>query len=769
MNPSTAPIIKDLVLLGGGHSHVAVLKRFGMKPLAGVRITMICRDVQTPYSGMLPGHVAGHYRHDEMHIDLAVLSRFAGARLYRSAVTGLDLKRRLVLCDNRPPVPFDVISINTGATPDMSAVPGAAENAVPVKPIGEFIERWDALCRRAAAHDGPLRIAVVGAGAGGVEILLAIRHALAGSAGGGCDAGFQLFAASPEILPEFGHRVRRAFRKILAARGVAVHAGDPVVEVTPGRLRTAAGRTFEADEILWVTGARAPSWPAEAGLDVDGNGFIRVADTLQSTSHPGVFAAGDVAAVVDHPRPKSGVFAVRQGRPLARNLRRALLGEPPVAFRPQSRFLSLISTGDRHAVASRGPWTFAGRFAWTWKDWIDRRFMDRYNRLPDMPEAPAADLPPGLADPGTIADLSAEAMRCGGCGAKVGASVLSRVMARLAPVSRDDVVIGLGQSDDAAVVEPPSGELMVHTVDSFRAMIDDPYLFGRIAANHALGDIYAMAASPQTALAVATVPFGPEHKTEDLLTQMMTGAVEVLDAAGCALVGGHTGEGSELSLGFAVNGLVARERIASKDGLRPGDVLVLTKPLGTGTLLAADMRGKARGRWVSAAIEHMMQSSRAAAECLFEHGAGAATDVTGFGLLGHLAGLVEASEVDAEIDLDAVPLLDGAEETMRIGIESTLQPENMRLSVHVANHEEVCGDRRYQLIYDPQTAGGIVAGVPADRADACVVALRERGYGVATRIGSVHARSGQPSRIRVVAGRPEVSAARKREQLLREM
>ena len=756
MNPSTAPIVKDLVLLGGGHSHVAVLKRFGMKPLAGVRITMICRDVLTPYSGMLPGHVAGHYRHDEMHIDLAVLSRFAGARLYRSAVTGLDLERRLVLCDNRPPVPFDVISINTGATPDMSAVSGAAETAVPVKPIGGFIERWNDLRRRATAHDGPLRIAVVGAGAGGVEILLAIRHALAGAAG--CDTSFRLLSASPEILPEFGRRVQRAFRRILAVRGVAVHAGDPVIEVTPGRLHTAAGQTFEADEILWVTGARAPLWPAKAGLDVDDNGFIRVTDTLQSTSHPGVFAAGDIAAVVDHPRPKSGVFAVRQGRPLARNLRRALLGRPPVPFRPQSRFLSLVSTGDRYAVASRGPWTFAGRLVWTWKDWIDRRFMDRYNRLPDMPETPAADLPPGLADPRTLADLSAEAMRCGGCGAKVGASVLGRVMARLAPVSRDDVVIGLSQSDDAAVVDPPSGQFMVHTVDSFRAMIDDPYLFGRIAANHALGDIYAMAASPQTALAVATVPFGPEHKTEDLLAQMMTGAVEVLNAAGCALVGGHTGEGCELSLGFAVNGLVARERVACKDGLRPGDVLVLTKPLGTGTLLAADMRGKARGRWISAAIDHMMQSSRAAAECLFEHGADAATDVTGFGLLGHLAGLVEASAVDAEIDLDMVPLLDGAEETMRMGIESTLQPENMRLGRHVANHEDVRGDCRYPLIYDPQTAGGIVAGIPADRADACIAALRERGYGAATRIGAVHGQSGHPARIRIVVGPLESSA-----------
>jgi selenide,water dikinase len=743
MQNSGVPVVKDLVLVGGGHSHVAVLKRFGMKPLPGVRLTLICRDAHTPYSGMLPGHVAGHYGFDETHIDLGALARFAGARFFHSAAVGLDVAGKRVLCDNRPPVPYDLLSINTGSSPNTASVPGAAGHVVPVKPIGGFLARWEALRERAVQEPHPLRIAVVGAGAGGVEILLAIQYRLRrlrAEAGRGEDGiRYHLFSDTPEILPTHNKRVRDSFMRVLTERGVAVHLGEPVAEVLPGRLRTAGGKEVEADEILWVTAATAPDWPRAAGLAVDAKGFIEVGDTLQSVSHPEVFAAGDVAAMVNHPRPKSGVFAVRQGPPLERNLRRMLLGRAPLPFRPQSRFLSLISTGDKYAVASRGFWSAQGRAVWRWKDWIDRRFMRKFNELPDMAEEAAPALPAGLTGQDVLKEISAIAMRCGGCGAKVGATVLGRALNALEPLPRPDVLIGLHEPDDAAVVEVPPGKVLVHTVDSFRAMVDDPYVFGKIAANHSLGDIYAMGGEPQTALAVATVPFGIEAKVEDTLTQMMSGAMEVLREAGAALVGGHTSEGAELSLGFAVNGLIDREKVLRKGGLRPGDRLVLTKPLGTGTLFAADMRHKAKGRWIAAALESMIQSNRDGAACLLRHGAHACTDVTGFGLLGHLVEMVRASRVDVELDLGAVPLLDGALETVASGIVSSLQPQNVRLRRAVANLDQAGKDPRYPLIFDPQTAGGLLAGVPADRAEDCVAELRRLGYARAAVIGSVSA------------------------------
>jgi selenide,water dikinase len=245
-----------------------------------------------------------------------------------------------------------------------------------------------------------------------------------------------------------------------------------------------------------------------------------------------------------------------------------------------------------------------------------------------------------------------------------------------------------------------------------------------------------MGAEPQSATAIVTVPSGLESKVEDVLHQMMSGAIEVLNEANCALVGGHTGEGRELALGFAVNGLID-EGLASvlrKGGMRPGDVLILTKPIGTGTLFAAHARLAARGRWIDAALASMIQSN---AQCLLQHGATACTDLTGFGLLGHLVEMTRPSAVDAEIELSALPVLEGAEETAAAGILSSLQPANVRLRRALRNQEEMVKDPRYPLVFDPQTAGGLLASVPSGRADACLQALRGLGYRHAAAIGRI--------------------------------
>jgi selenide,water dikinase len=349
----------------------------------------------------------------------------------------------------------------------------------------------------------------------------------------------------------------------------------------------------------------------------------------------------------------------------------------------------------------------------------------------------ASALAPGLADATALKELSAIAMRCGGCGAKVGSTVLSRALAELRPIQRDDVLIGLDAPDDAAVVSLPARKVMVHTVDSFRSFVDDPYVFGQIAANHSLGDIFAMGGTPQTALAIATLPYGVESKVERQLFELMSGALKVLDAADTVLVGGHTSEGAELSLGFAVNGFADPERLLRKGGMRPGDRLILTKPLGTGTLFAADMRRKAKARWIESALASMLQSNRRAADCLHRHGATACTDVTGFGFLGHLVEMVKPSRVDVSLDLDAVPLLDGAIDTVRMGIFSSLQPQNLRLRRAIREADEAAANPRYPLIFDPQTAGGLLGSVPEERAEACLAELKRLGYARAAIVGAV--------------------------------
>jgi len=744
MHTDGQPVLRDIVLVGGGHSHVGVLRRFGMQPVPGVRLTLICRDSHTPYSGMLPGYIAGHYRYDEVHIDLSRLAVFAGARFFRDEALGLDRAAGKVLCRGRPPVPYDQLSINIGSTPRMAGVEGAEAHAVAVKPIHNFNARWLALLERVRVHAGATRIAVVGAGAGGVELALAMQHRLRNELRAlGRDPEelrFHLLEAGARILPTHNPAVRAAFERVLAARGIAIHCNAEVRRVAAGALQTAAGATIDADETVWVTRAGGAAWLRDTGLALDPEGFLQVGATLQSVTDPAIFAAGDIASMVGRPLEKAGVFAVRMGPPLARNLRLAVEGKTPRPYRPQRRWLALISTGDRAAIASRGLLFLQGAWVWRWKDWIDRRFMAKFDDLPAMEEQAApAHSPVALEGEEAAQAISAIAMRCGGCGAKVGATVLQRALGALRPLERDDVLVGLHAPDDAAVLRVPPGKAMVHTVDFFRAFIDDPYLFGKVAANHALGDIFAMGAEAQSATSIVTVPPGLEAKTEDVLFQMMSGAVEVLNEAGCALVGGHTGEGRELALGFAVNGLIddRPDAILRKSGMRPGDVLILTKPVGTGTLFAAHMRMQARGRWIDAALLSMCQSNRLGAQALREHGATACTDLTGFGLLGHLVEMTRPSQVDAEIDLRELPVLEGAEETAAAGILSSLQPANVRLRRALRNQAGMLRHPRYALLFDPQTAGGLLASVPAARAQACLEKLRELGYRQAAAIGRV--------------------------------
>ena len=744
MRATATPVVKDVVLVGAGHAHVGVLRMFGMNSMPGVRLTLITRQVDTPYSGMLPGMIAGHYTADEAHIDTGPLCRFAGARLYNSEAIGLDLTAKRVICNNRPPVPFDVLSINIGSTPGMLQVPGVREHAIPVKPVDGFLARFEAARARVLAAQGRARIGVVGAGPGGVELLLSLQHRLVQDVtrAGFDPAGlsFVIVTSSEVVLPALPPATRRRFANILRNRAIDIRSACKVTGIEAGAAIVNGRERIALDEIFWTTRAEPAPWLKETELCLLPEGFIRVRPTLQSVSHPDVFAAGDIASIDGYSLPKSGVYAVRSGAPLARNIRRLLAGQTLEPYRPQSDALYLISTGDKHAIGTRNGITFEGDWVWRWKDWIDRRFMGKFNILPEMAAAPIAGNIK-LADKAALKEISALAMRCGGCGAKVGATVLSRALGEIKPAERDDVLIGLDAPDDAAVVDSGGPKLAVHSVDYFRSIVDDPYLFGKIAVNHALGDIFAMGAEPQSALAIATVPYGIETKVEADLSMMMTGANEILREVGCALVGGHTSEGAELSLGFSVNGLIDREKVLRKGGLEPGDALILTKPLGTGTLLAADMRGKAKARWVMAAIEHMIRSNRAAATILLGHDVHAATDVTGFGLLGHLVEMVRASNVDVTLDLHSVPLLDGVRETMALGIFSSLQLQNVRLRRAIGNLEAANASPLYPVLFDPQTSGGLLAAVPAARAAACVIALRAAGYELANVIGAVMPRS----------------------------
>jgi selenide,water dikinase len=725
------PIDREIVLVGGGHAHVHVLTDFARRPEPGVRLTLVTRDLDTPYSGMLPGLIAGLYSRQQAHIDLVRLTAATGARLIHASACGLDRPNGRLLLEGRPPLAYDLVSIDVGITPALDVIAGAAEHAIAVKPIGHFLAKFEALRERLLGQDGPRRVVVIGGGAGGVELLLSLRHRFIMEAqASGLDPRGLSFTLVTEgkLLATHDARVQEAFRKVLASKEIILLENRRVVAMDAYSLRFADGGRLDADAVLVTTQAAAPRWFRDTGLKLDEDGFIAVSPTLQSLNDPTVFAAGDCATLVDMPREKAGVYAVRAGPPLARNLRAAIRGQKPKPWRPQGKHLALISTGERYAVASRGSFKAEGAWLWRLKDWIDRRWMRMYQDTAAMAERMSRAAPAEVEN-------NVEEMRCGGCAAKIGPGPLSRALARLdPPLGDDNVLIGLGAPDDAAVILPPAGRHLVQTVDFFRAFIDDPFLFGEIAASHALNDVFAMGGTPRHALATAVVPHGASHIVEDTLFQLLAGARRCLDRERVTLVGGHSSEGEALSFGLSVTGEVDPERIIRKNGMRRGDALVLTRPIGTGVLFAAMMRARASSTSVAATLAEMRRSNRDAAALLAAHGARAMTDVTGFGLAGHLGEMLAASGGTASLDLSALPLYPQVQLLAAEGIASTLLPENLALRRLLSGSLDAV---TLALLFDPQTAGGLLAAVPEETAAACLAALHTAGHAHAAIIGRV--------------------------------
>ncbi len=378
--------MKRLLLLGGGHTHVEVIRRFGADPPPSTDIVLMSPDRHTAYSGMLPGYIAGHYGFDDCHIDLARLCEAARVALRRAAATQIDAVARRVECNGGEEYEYDLVSIDVGSTQPAHAIPGAFEHALTVKPVGRFIDTWDSFRAAAQAQPAPRRIVLVGGGAAGVELALAMHHRLQQD-GLAASTEIDLVTDTPEIVPGHPRQVRRVLATIMRKRGITVHAGSRVTKIEPGVLHHQHG-ALPAELIVLANGAAAPHWLRNSGLALDDRGFVLVNDALQSVSCPQVFAAGDVATMVNHAGPKSGVFAVRQGPPLTDNLRRALAHEPLTAYRPQKTVLALISTGNRYAVASWNGIALWGRWVWRWKHRIDSRFMAKY-RFDSSSDEPA--------------------------------------------------------------------------------------------------------------------------------------------------------------------------------------------------------------------------------------------------------------------------------------------------------------------------------------------------------------------------------------------
>uniref|UniRef100_UPI00404A75E9 selenide, water dikinase SelD n=1 Tax=Cyanobium sp. TaxID=2164130 RepID=UPI00404A75E9 len=699
---------KQLVLAGGGHSHALVLRLWAMHPKRrppGL-ITLVNRQSSALYSGMVPGLVAGLYSPEECAIDLRRLCTLTGVAFVQAEITAVDLARQELVLAGRPPLAWDLLSLDVGAE-----VGGSS--ALPVKPLEPFLAWCQGL-------EAPQAISIHGGGAAAVEVAVALHHR-------GLKPSLRLRG---EQLNLGSRAANRLGESLLKAAGVPIG-------------RDAPESNQEPNPALACTGSRGPSWLEASGLPTNALGRVLTETSLQVKGLPALFASGDCGVIDGNPRAASGVWAVRAAPVLAANLERWLdhsARQGPAApsprlqpWRPQARALQLLGDGGAisgrpQAIAFWGPFAWGpSERLWRWKQAIDQRFMEGFTKLQAMD--------------------SGKAMACHGCGAKLAAAPLAAALeqAGLGGPAEDTAVVGVGAN----------GETLLQSVDGFPALVGDAWLNARLTTLHACSDLWASGAQVDSVQALVTVPQGPAAIQQQLLAQTLAGVRSVLEPMGGKLIGGHTleeraGGGmapgtGPLTLALTVNGSCPGNPWP-KGPLHSGDVLVLVKPIGTGVLFAASMAAApsqhCKPAWIDQALAQMQQSQAPLVDLLRAHGCRACTDITGFGLLGHLGEMLGASAASIQVDLDAQALqglaMAGSLELLERGYASSLAPSNARARALLDGPIQLVGPSSaalHGLLIDPQTCGPLLAALPAHQAPSALAALHAAGFAQAAVVG----------------------------------
>lgn len=724
-----------VVLLGVGHTNAHVLRMWKMKRPKNAQLVCVSNFPVVTYSGMLPGVIAGQYPKSAMEIDLIRLSQSAGARVIVGKVNGLDAAGKRLIFEDRPALSFDCLSIGVGSRPTFRGVEVADDSAlIAVKPMQTFLDRLAA--RLHSLNKERPKIVIVGGGVGSIEVAFCLFERFHGKPNHtdvvypkSVKPDISLVTGSPRVGTGLLDSTIEKVQAEFDIRGINTLTNSSMVKIDGEGLFRADGKRIEADIIIWATSAVAGPMLQQMQQPTDERGFLLTKKSLELTDCPGVFAVGDSGTIVGSNITKAGVYAVRQGPYLYENILRKLANQPLRDYQPQSGFLKLINYGNNTAIAEYKGRSFSGRWAWKLKDWIDVKFMRMYQKYEPMK---------------MIAEVDDEdEMKCLGCGGKIGGQILSSALAELPIQEHPDVKIGLANPDDAAVVRTRNNEVTV-TTDFFAAPFDDPYLVGRVAALNSASDCFVMGARPNAALAIVQVPLGHPRAQMQVMRELMAGAVEEFNGMNAAIVGGHSIEGPRTTIGFTVLGSQISEPMI-KGGLKPGDKLILTKPIGTGILLAAWMQCRMPASSYQPLIDSMLQSNEVALDLIEKFPVSALTDVTGFGLAGHLVELMTASRVDVHLDLAAINLLPGVQPLIDEGIQSTLAPDNRLMMQRIKAIDVDVDSNRIAPLFDPQTGGGMLIGVAESHVANLLSFLVDSGSSVAKVIGQVRHDSSEPA------------------------
>lgn len=695
------PITNDLVLIGGGHSHLSVLMELSRHPIKGNRITLITNEIDTPYSGMIPGYIEGIYSWRNTHIDLYRLCLKLNIRFIHAEVEKISASNKEIYFKNRPNIKFDVLSINTGIQSNYSEIKGASKYCLPVKPISKLANNFLDKIHNFKS------IAFIGGGAGSVELALAIKKRFINI---NKDIQITIITGRSGLLSTFPNKTRVLSLKLLKKFKINVLENKKVLEIKPGQIILSDKSTLNVEKSILSTNSMVPKWVAKSDILLNKDNYIVVNKFFQ-TNFNYIFAAGDVVDFNNQNLKKNGVFAVRSGKPLARNIKKFILEQKLYEYNFNKNYLALIGTSDGSAIATKYNLTFKSKFFFYLKKHIDLKFIKKFNDFSVRKKITLSlfinYLSNYLFKDKKNNPNKNELMQCKGCAAKVPLSSLKETLPK-------DIVF---TSEDATSI--PGFPSLYQTVDMISSIITDPFILGKIAANHSLSDMISINSKVSSAMMILQLPLSKEKINSRDLEQVILGANEIFKSIDCPLLGGHTmiGKDKDPIIGFSILGQKLDKKAINKNNrkIKKDDLLILTEKIGSGLVFAGINNYLIDSFYQLDVINHMIRGNLDFGKISHKLNILSMTDITGFGLANHLLNLIKRDNGKTGLSIypEKIPIFNGVEEALRKNVKSSLFESNYETAIKdiIYKRKKLKFD---ELIFDPQTVGGLAFIIPKE-------------------------------------------------------
>ena len=651
--------IKRLILVGGGHAHLHILQQVAKQPFPHLQIYFISNSFYKTYEEMLPGYIAGHFSFAESHIDLVALANGSGIKFIHNSLKKIDSFEKVIVLDNGVKIYYDLLSLNLGSRMKLPKQIFPAM-AISVKPHVQFLKNLDQLISEIIQKPKIYQLAIVGAEMNALEIALAIQHRILEELYKIVKAleSFQItiFTNKNKIISQFNSRTRNIFTTLLKKKGITVYPNQTVTSVGKNSLICSNKDVFTADKVLFCTQSTSYQWLQDSNLKLDEDGFICVNDYFQSVSSADIFAVGDIMSMKNQKIYKTASSSMKQGKILYKNIRNYLEGKPLKKYTPQKFYPSLVSAGDKYAVLVGKYFSIKGCLIWNLKKILDKQILRKYSNPPIIENKKTTQKVSFFKKDETIVDYSLKKTAASG---EFSSELLKQSLEKLSEYSSNKYSTFANKKFSPINSYIIGQKKYLQSIHFLNECLPDSYLFGKLVANHCVSSIYAEGAKPTHAFSIVYLKKAAASIVKDDFEKMLLGANDFFSQDQVKILGGHSlQEKEENGIGFSVTGNIVRNH---KPTIENGQSLVLTKPLGTESLLLALQQNKIKGSWYENLLQHFLLSNKTVAEILNKSRYSFCSYVAGQGFLNSILNSLPP-EYNLEIDSRNLPFLDGFEE-----------------------------------------------------------------------------------------------------------